>query len=44
MGQCQVWKELGNFKGKFPLYEDEISKGEIFKSLGPVKLHKKIDG
>jgi formamidase len=42
MGQCQVWKELGNFKGKFPVYEDEISKGEIFKSLGPVKLHKKI--
>ena len=43
MGQCQVWKEFGDFKGKFPVYEDEISKGEIFKSLGPVKLHKKID-
>ena len=42
MGQCQLWKSLGKFKGKFPVYEDEISKGEIFKSLGPVKLHKKI--
>ena len=43
MGQCQVWKEFGNFKGKFPVYEDGKSKGEIFKSLGPLKLHKKID-
>lgn len=43
MGQCQVWKEFGDFKGKFPVYEDEISKGEIFRSLGPVKLNKKID-
>jgi formamidase len=43
LGQCQVWKELGNFKGKFPVYENEMSKGEIFKSLGPLKLHQKIN-
>ena len=43
MGQCQVWKEFANFKGKFPVYEGEISRGEIVKSLGPLKLHNKID-
>jgi len=43
VGQCQVWKELGSFKGKFPVYEGPISRGEIFKALGPVALHKNIN-
>jgi predicted amidohydrolase len=42
MGQCQVLKEFGSYKGKFPVYENDISKAEVFKSLGPVKLHKKL--
>jgi predicted amidohydrolase len=42
MGQCQVWKALANFKGKFPVYQQDMLKGEIFKSIGPLKLHKKI--
>ena len=42
MGQCQVWKALANFKGKFPVYQQDMLKGDIFKSIGPLKLHKKI--
>ena len=41
MGHCQVLKEFGSYKGKFPVYESDVSKAEVFKSLGPVKLHKK---
>jgi hypothetical protein len=41
-GQCQLWKAFGSFKGRFPVYQDDIQHGEIFKSLGPLKLHKKI--
>ena len=43
LGTSQVWKDLGNFKGKFPIYQDDILKGELFKSLGPLELHKRID-
>ena len=42
MGQCQLWKALANFKGKFPVYQRDMRKGDIFKSIGPLKLHKKI--
>ena len=41
-GQCQVWKALENYKGIFPVYREDIRKGEIFKSIGPLQLHKKI--
>ncbi len=43
LGTSQLWKDLGNFKGKFPIYQDDIRKGELFKSLGSLKLYKKID-
>lgn len=43
MGQCQVWKALGEFKGQFPVYRQDMRKGEIFKTIGPLRLHKKID-
>jgi predicted amidohydrolase len=42
MGQCQVWKALADFKGRFPVYQKDILKGDIFKSMGPLKLHNKI--
>ena len=42
VGQCQVWKALGSFKGKFPVYQGRIPNGDVFKSLGPLKLHRKI--
>ena len=41
MGQCQIWKALGDFKGQFPVYRQDMRKGEIFKTIGPLKLHKK---
>ena len=44
LGTSQVWKDLAGFKGKFPMYDNDIGKGEIFKNLGPTKLHRKIDG
>jgi formamidase len=43
MGTSQLWKDLGNFEGKFPIYRDDIRSGKIYKSLGQLKLHKKID-
>ncbi len=42
VGQCQIWKALANFKGNFPAYQDDILNGDIYKSIGPMKLHKKI--
>jgi predicted amidohydrolase len=42
IGTSQLWKDLGSFKGRFPVYAGDIQNGEIFKSLGPLKLHKKI--
>lgn len=44
MGLSQLWKDLGNFKQKFPIYRGDIRNGEIYKSLGPLKLHNKIEG
>jgi predicted amidohydrolase len=42
LGTSQVWKDLANFKGKLPMYEQDICKGEVFKSLGPLRLNTKI--
>ena len=42
LGLSQLWKDLANFKGRFPLYQEGIRKGELFRSLGPLKLHRKI--
>ena len=42
LGTSQVWKDLANFKGKFPMYDKVFGEGEVFKNLGPLKLHRKI--
>jgi predicted amidohydrolase len=42
LGTSQVWKDLANFKGKFPMYDKGFGEGEVFKNLGPLKLHRKI--
>lgn len=42
LGTSQLWKNLGNFPGEFPMYARGIRKGEIYKSLGPLKLNRKI--
>ena len=41
-GTNQVWKDLKNFSGEFPMYAGDIGRGEIYKSLGPLKLNRQI--
>ena len=43
VGLSQVWKDLANFKGDFPVYRGGIRNGEVFKSLGELKLHRSIE-
>src|SRR5215216_881300 len=33
LGLCQTWKQLRDFPGHFPVYENKISSGEIFRDL-----------
>jgi len=42
LGLSQTWKDLRDFGGTFPMYSGDLRKGEIFHSLGPLKLHRKI--
>jgi len=44
LGLSQLWKDLANFKGNFPVYQGKMGDGEIFKTLGQLKLHRKING
>ena len=44
LGLSQLWKDLANFKGVFPVYQQGIGNGEVFKTLGQLKLHKTING
>ena len=37
LGLCQTWKQLRDFRGKFPIYEGELSSGAIFRGLGPLR-------
>jgi predicted amidohydrolase len=43
LGTSQLWKDLARFKGDFPIYQGDIGRGEIFQSLGPHELHKKLN-
>ena len=43
LGLSQLWKDLANFKGNFPIYQESIGSGEVLKSLGPLKLHRTIN-
>ena len=43
LGLCQPWKNLRNFRGTFPMYAGDITKGEIFRGLGPLRLRNKIE-
>jgi predicted amidohydrolase len=42
LGLCQVWKSLGNFGHRFPIYMDDIRRGEIFKRIGKLEFHRKV--
>jgi predicted amidohydrolase len=44
LGLSQLWKDLGNFQHRFPIYEQGVSTGAVFQPLGPLKRHKKIGG
>ena len=44
LGLSQLWKDLGSFTGKFPVYEGDMRGGPVFRSLGPCKLHRIIGG
>jgi formamidase len=37
LGVCQVWKQLRDFRGSFPVYREDISSGPIYKELGPFR-------
>jgi hypothetical protein len=43
LGLSQVWKDIANFKGAFPVYQGNMGDGEVFKTLGQLKLHRKIN-
>lgn len=42
LGLSQLWKDLGSFHGRFPVYEGDMQNGRVFQSLGPCKLHRTI--
>ncbi len=42
LGLSQLWKDFRDSKQSFPIYQKGGKKGEIFESLGPLKLQKKI--
>lgn len=42
LGLSQLWKDLRDFGHPFPIYQKGIRNGEVFKSLGDLKLHRKI--
>jgi predicted amidohydrolase len=44
LGLSQLWKDLANFRGVFPVYQRNIGDGEVFRTLGQLKLHRKING
>lgn len=42
LGLSQLWKDLRGFRGKFPIYQQGVHRGRVFKSLGDLKQHRKI--
>jgi predicted amidohydrolase len=38
LGLCQTWKQLRDFPGHFPVYENKISSGEIFRGLKELEI------
>jgi formamidase len=39
LGLCQTWKQLRDFPGHFPIYEEGIATGKIYRDLGELRLH-----
>src|SRR5574337_1870590 len=42
LGLCQVWKQLRDFGGQFPIYGGRLADGAIFRSLGELQLHRSV--
>jgi formamidase len=43
LGLCQTWKQLRDFRGRFPVYDQKIANGEIFRSLGELDYQSKLE-
>ena len=43
LGLCQTWKQLRDFRGRFPVYDKEIANGKIFRGLGELDYQSKLD-
>jgi formamidase len=37
VGLCQTWKQLRDFPGSFPIYNDHLASGAIFSNLGALE-------
>jgi deaminated glutathione amidase len=42
LGLSQLWKDLRSFRKRFPIYEQAVHRGRVFKTLSDLKLHRKI--
>jgi formamidase len=42
LGLCQLWKQLRDFPGHFPIYQNGIAGGPIYRDLGPLRLHRDL--
>jgi formamidase len=43
LGLCQLWKQLRDFPGQFPIYENGIASGDIYRDLGPLQVHRELN-
>ena len=43
LGLCQTWKQLRDFQGRFPVYENKIASGEIFRDLGKLDYQSTLE-
>jgi formamidase len=43
LGLCQLWKQLRDFPQEFPIYRNVIGSGPIYKDLGKLGFHHKLE-
>jgi hypothetical protein len=43
LGLCQTWKQLRDFQGRFPVYENKLADGEIFRGLTELDYQSKLE-
>ena len=42
LGLCQLWKQLRDHPQEFPIYDNGINSGPIYKNLGQLKYHRRL--